>query len=114
MLFAFLWASLLSAFTAGISCFSLVNILPWLLTFYLSPAPKSFRDLKIHFFTTSEALKIHAGTRKSMPQADPNGWVVKTCLQDLIHLRSPSTHTLQGGGGVRLTTFLEEASGRSA
>lgn len=85
MLFAFLWASLLST----LLLVYLVSILLILyLGFYLSIshlAPKPFRGSNIHFFTSSDALKIHAETRKSMPQAAPDGWVVQTCLQYLIH-----------------------------
>ena len=104
MLFAFLQAPLFPVFVA-IYCPNLVNLLPWLLTF--SHLPLNILETRKSIFLASH--EPHAGMRKSFPQAGIAGWVIQIYLQDVLHLQSPSTHTLQGGGGIRLTTFSEAA-----
>lgn len=91
--------------SVAIFCPNLVNSPPWLLTF--SHLPLNTSETRKSMFLASH--EPHAGMRKSFPQGGVAGWVIEIYLQDVLYLQSPSTHTLRGGGGIRLTTFSEAA-----
>lgn len=98
-----------------ICCFNLLNVLPWLLTFYFSPDPKSFRDLKIKPFTLlAMNLRFFPKQGRACPtQAQLAG-------SDLCDKNCPGipsmygAHLHTGRWGIRLTTSSEEVSGSSA